>query len=250
MDPLPHDDTHAGEPLVLVHAFPLDARMWEPQRRGLTSKYRVITPDLRGFGRAGGERAPTVLQDHARDVLALMDHLGLHQAAVGGCSMGGYVALAVAALAPQRVSRLVLVDTRAGADTPEGRTGRDASIKSVREKGVAVLVAGMLPRLLRPGAPDDVVQRVRAQGESQSVEGVAAALQMMRDRPDQTSVLHAFTMPTLVVVGAEDVLTPPAESERMVHFIPHARLHVIPGAGHLSSVEAPDAFNSAVLAGG
>ncbi|MBI5494463.1 MAG: alpha/beta fold hydrolase [Deltaproteobacteria bacterium] len=243
---LPHDDTGAGDPLLLVHAFPLDARMWEAQRAGLGGRWRVVTPDLRGFGRSAGLPGTTQLADHARDVLALLDHLGLPSATVGGCSMGGYVALAVAALAPQRVKRLLLVDTRAGADTPEGRAARAGSLKLVAEQGVGALLEGMLPKLVRPGSP--ATDTVRALGSAQDARGVSNAIAMLRDRPDQTGNLAALSMPALLLVGAEDTLTPPLESERMAALLPHATLRIIPGCGHLSPLEAPDAFNRAVSA--
>jgi 3-oxoadipate enol-lactonase len=242
-----YDDVGTGEPIVLIHAFPLDARMWQPQRDALAGSHRVITPDLRGFGRSTATPPPRTIDAHADDVAALLDHLVIPCATVLGLSMGGYVALALARRHRARLARLVLADTRAAADTAEGRAARDRNIALVESQGVAAMLDGMLPRLVSPDAPADVVATVRAIGASQSPVGITAALAALRDRPDATKDLASLALPVLVLVGREDTLTPPAEARALADAIPSATLVEIPGAGHLANLEAPAPFNRALL---
>jgi pimeloyl-ACP methyl ester carboxylesterase len=235
-----------GQVLLLLHAFPLDSRMWLPQVEALASSFCVLTPDLAGFG-ASAALGPVVdVDQHARDVLTLMDRVGITTAWVGGLSMGGYVALALAALAPSRISRLLLMDTRAAPDSAQAREGRAASINTVNTQGVPTLVSGMLPKLVGPGASATVVERVRNLGGAQGSPGVLAGLQMLRDRPDRRGLLPSLSMPTRVVVGDADALTPPQEATEMAAAIPGATLHVIAGAGHLSNLEQPASFNAVI----
>lgn len=244
---LPHDDKGSGEPLVLVHAFPLDARMWQPQLDALAAHVRVIAPDLRGFGRAGTAPLPRTLDEHADDLAALLDARSIPRATLLGLSMGGYIALAFVRRHPSRLSGLILADTRASADTPEARQGRDRAIALVRSSGVEALIEELLPKLLVSGPDSELARKVRDIARSQSPEGVVAALTAMRDRLDATELLHTIAVPTLVLVGSEDRLTTVSEVRAMAEKLPNATVVELQGAGHLSNLEAPEAFNQAVL---
>lgn len=235
--------------VVFVHAFPLDSRMWEAQARTAASLgWTVLTPDLPGFG--GRPPGETDLAAWARDVLAECDRRGIARAVFAGLSMGGYVVFRVAALAAERVAGLVLADTRAAADAPEARDRRTALAARVRAEGVSFLADELLPSLLGETsrlARPDLVADVRRRILTADAEGVARALLAMRDRPDSTPLLPALRVPALVLVGEEDTLTPPDESRSLAASLPNARFQEIRGAGHLSNLENPEAFN-AVLA--
>lgn len=233
-------------PLVLLHAFPVDARMWDGVRASLAAHTRVITPDQRGLGRSPmplTDRAPS-LEDAARDVVVLLDKLGIERAVVGGCSMGGYVTMALLRIAPERVGGLVLIDTKAAADTAEARAGRLAMADRVEAEGVGFLPEAMLANLLgsttRERRPE-VVQRVRDMILDQPPAGVAWAQRAMADRPDSFDTLRSADVPALVLVGEEDELTRADQARAMAEALPNALLEVIRAAGHLAPVEAPEA---------
>jgi pimeloyl-ACP methyl ester carboxylesterase len=234
----------AGIPLVLLHAFPFDRRMWADDAAALADRHRVITVDLPGFGESP-LGASTSIAGFADDVAALLDELGVPMAAIAGLSMGGYVALAFAERHPARLAALVLADTRAGADSPEGRQAREDGIRKVRADGTAEFLDGIPFRLLSSHAPEPLRRRVRGLAE-QRADGIVAALAAMRDRPDRTAELGSIACPTLVLVGGDDSVTPPSEARAMAAAIPGARLAELAGAGHLANLEAPRAFDDAV----
>jgi pimeloyl-ACP methyl ester carboxylesterase len=248
---LAYDDTGSGPPLVLVHAFPLCRDMWAPQRAALAASHRVLTPDVCGFG--GSELPPDgwTMDGLADTLTAWLGGIGVAGPVVfGGLSMGGYVALAFARRHPQWVKGLILADTRGDADTAETKAKRDETIAFVTENSAAAQIEKMLPAMLcrythehRP----EVVAEVRQMGSAQSVPGVAAALKAIRDRPDSMASLGGFKFPTLVIVGSEDTITPPALAAAMVEKLPDATEEVLYSAGHLSNLEAPEAFNTAVV---
>ena len=234
--------------VVLLHAFPLDRRMWRAQLATLEAEgVRAFAPDLRGFGAASAAPYPTSLDEHADDVAALLDRHGEHLAHVVGLSMGGYVALAFAKKHASRLAGLVLADTRASADSPAARLARDTNIAKVRAEGTSALVEGMLPKLLSPRAHASVIAEVRAIASEQPIEGLAAALAAMRDREDLTHVAEQLRLPTTIVVGAEDVITPKDEAQALAHRMKDARYVELVGAGHLSNLEQSHAFSSAIL---
>ena len=244
------DDIGSGQPLVLLHAFPLSRQMWQPQREALADICRLITPDLPGFGDSPllGD-APTV--DGMADAVAeTLDSLGLTGPVVlGGLSMGGYVALAFARKYPHRLSGLLLADTRAEPDDDTAKANRDKMIGVAETSPASAVIEQMLPKLLGPtthATRPEVVERVRAIGSAQRPAGIVAALEGLRDRPDSRPLLGALRVPTLILVGGEDALTPPALSEGMAKGIAGAKLVVLDGAGHLSNLEQPAAFNDAV----
>jgi len=238
-------DEGEGAPVVFLHAFPLDGRMWAEQTRELARAARVIVPDLGGFGQSHSLDRRT-LDQHADDVAILLDALDIERATLVGLSMGGYIALAFARRYAGRLAALGLADTRATPDSDEGKRGRDENIALVEREGVASLVERMLPKLLSTRAPHDLVERVRGVGSSQTARAIQSALAAMRDRPDSTSVLARLDVPTTVIVGEADSLTPPSDARAMAEALGHAELEVIPGAGHLANLEAPAPFTQAV----
>lgn len=239
-------------PLVLLHAFPVDSRMWDGVREPLAARTRLITPDQRGLGRSPlpeSDREPS-LEDAARDVVALLDKLELDQVVLGGCSMGGYLTMAVLRSAPSRVAGVVLIDTKASADADEARAGRLAMAERVESEGVGFVPDAMLPVLVGStsrSARPDVVERVRSLVLDQPAAGVAWAQRAMAARPDSTETLRELDVPALVIVGEEDEVTKIEEAHAMVSALPFATLEVIPEAGHLSPVEAPALVAEAIL---
>ena len=238
-------DVGRGTPVVLLHAFPLDGEMFEPQWTALERRARFIVPDLRGFGGSSLGSVPSEMGAMADDVLALLDHLGVESAVVGGVSMGGYVSLALLRNDPGRVRGLMLADTQTSADDAPGREGRERTAREVLVKGPSSLLP-MVDKLLAPGASTELRARVAAWISAGVPEGLAAAQRGMALRPDSRDILARFGGPVLVLVGRDDVLTPPAKARAMVDLVPGAELVEIPGAGHLANLEKPEAFNAAL----
>jgi pimeloyl-ACP methyl ester carboxylesterase len=239
-------ESGAGWPLILLHAFPLRAEMWRPQLEAAPSGWRFIAPDLRGFGDGPPPDGDGSMDGYAADVCALMDALELDTSAIGGLSMGGYVAFAIHRQAPARCTRLILADTRAPADTPQGREGRIQMRGLLAEKGPTGVATQMLPKLLSPSAPPETVAVVRSMIESAHRAGVDAAIAALMSRPDSTPELARISCATLVTVGDGDALTPPADAEAMHRAITRSTLTVIRGAGHLSNLEQPATFSNAL----
>jgi len=239
----------AGWPVLLIHAFPVNADMWRPQLERVPEGWRFIAPDLRGFGSEPAAPGPWTLDDAAADLGAFLDHLRLDRAVIGGLSMGGYIAMALFRRSPERFDGIILADTRAEADTPEGRDRRRAMIELVRAKGPSAVADQMLPKLLSASARDrqpELVASVRRMIESLSVAGITAALEAMMARPDSTPDLSHVNCPALIVVGAADEVTPEANARAMEKRIERSRVVVLPDAGHLSNLESPDAFSRAL----
>jgi 3-oxoadipate enol-lactonase len=246
-----YDDEGRGEPLVLLHGFPFDRSMWREQSRAFGETCRVVAPDLRGQGETslGETKGAATMEEMAADVAALLDGLNIERAVVGGLSMGGYVALAFCRAFPGRVRALVLADTRAQGDTEDARRTREETALRALSEGMAPIADAMMPKLLSAGTRErrpETVARVREMMLATKPEGAAAALRGMALRRDQTDLLEEIEAPTLVVVGSEDAITPPAEAEAMRDKIKGARLVVMEGAGHLSNVERPEEFNRAL----
>jgi 3-oxoadipate enol-lactonase len=244
-----YDDVGRGPALVLLHGFPFNRSMWAEQREALAAAYRVITPDLRGMGESTSADGPATMEEMAHDVAALMDKLDVGRAAVGGLSMGGYVALAFYRRHRLRTRALILADTRPGADTLDARRTREEQAQKILKEGTAAIADDFLKKVLtfetlaeRP----EVAARVRAMILKTDARGAAAALRGMAVRHDQTSFLEDVIVPTLILVGSEDQLTPPQEAELMRREIRGSRVEVIDGASHLSNVERPAEFNLAL----
>lgn len=240
--------------LVLAHAFPLGAQMWEPQLRAMPEGWRLIALDLRGFGGSTDpepDASMPSLDEYADDMVDLIEGLELESVVIGGLSMGGYVALAVMRRQPAWARGLVLADTRAGADTSEGRAARRGMLALLDREGPQGIAQEMMPKLLGKTTLEtnpDATETVRRLIKGQSPSAIRGAILRMKDRPDATPGLGAIGVPTIVIVGEEDVLTPPAESEALAAAIPDALLVTLPGAGHLSSLESPDAFTATLTA--
>ncbi len=238
-----------GPALLFVHGFPLDRTIWAHQVATLGG-WRRIAPDLRGMGASDAPGDGYSIAGYADDLVRLLDRLEVSRAVVAGLSMGGYVAFDLVRRYRERVAGLILVDTRADADTAEGRAGRDAMIHLAQTEGSRAVAERMLPRILGRATQQtqpNVVEQVRTLMARAPVQGVVGALGAMRDRADSTPLLASIDVPTLVVVGQEDELMPVAGARAMTSLIPSAAMTVIPGAGHLPPLEAPTAV-SRVLA--
>jgi pimeloyl-ACP methyl ester carboxylesterase len=239
----------ASKVLVWLHAFPLSGEMWSAQMD--FPGWRVIAPDLAGLGGSSDHDGVPDIADFAGDTLALLDHLGLKRVVLGGLSMGGYAAFAFHHLAADRLRGLILADTRSAADSAAARIARETMLGVVEAKGAQGVADEMMPKLVGRTTHEtrpDVVARVRRLIEGNGASGIGRAVRRLRDRPDRTPELGSISVPTLVVVGEEDVLTPPDDSRALAAEIRDAMLTVLPGAGHLSNLETPDAFTGAVRA--
>jgi 3-oxoadipate enol-lactonase len=238
-----------GDPLVLLHAFPLNGRMFEPQMEAFSGGRRVIAPDFPGFGRSPRTPAQPDVRYYAEAVGGLLDRLGLERVVLGGVSMGGYVAFGCLRLFPRRISGLVLADTRPEPDSDEVRENRKEMARRVAEEGVEVLVELQMERLLARDTlenDEEVVERVRAMILESAPGGVVAALGAMRTRPDSTPLLAEIQAPTLVIGGEEDGISSPEVMGAMAQKIPNSRHVTLPRAGHLSNLENPEGFNVAL----
>ncbi len=248
-----YEERGRGPAVVLLHAFPLSRRTWDGVAASLAARFRVIAVDARGFGESAldgsrsttGADAPYAIADLADDLAALLDALAIPRAALVGMSMGGYTALAFAARHAARLSALALADTRAAADSPEARAKRGEALAQIRDAGVAPYLDGSLGRMLSPKAPPAVHARLRAAADTRA-ETLVAGIEALRDRPDRTAELGAIACPTLVLCGADDVVSPPAEMRGMAAALRNARYVELADAGHLSHLDAPAAFTAAV----
>ncbi|MBB5852417.1 alpha/beta fold hydrolase [Amycolatopsis umgeniensis] len=236
-------------PLVLLHAFPVDARMWDGVRAPLVERLRLITPDQRGLGRSPlpeTGREPS-LDDAARDVVALLDRLELDKVVLGGCSMGGYLTMAVLRVAPERVGGLVFLDTKATADTAEAARARYDVAARVEAEGAGWMPEAVTPGLISGKAAPEVSERLRELITSQPPAGIAWAARAMAARPDSIETLRSADVPALVVVGEEDGLTPLEAANTLVETLPDATLVVLPEVGHLTPLEDPAGVVEAIL---
>lgn len=232
--------------LLFLHGFPFGPDLWSRQRAFLEARgYRTAAPDLRL------EAAPATMEAMASAAVREMDAAGMRQAVVVGFSMGGYVALAMMEHHPERIAGLVLTDTRAGADSEEGKANRRKLANTVLENGPQSAVDALLGKLISPVTAErrpEVVREAERMMLSTAPAAIAAASLGMAERPDRTALLPGIRVPTLVVVGEDDKITPPKEARAMASAIPGASLHIIPRAGHLTMLESPDAFNGALYA--
>ena len=241
-------DTGNGKDVVLLlHAFPLHSGMWSRQIAALSPKFRVIAPDYPGLGKSTPRPEPSTMEFLAEQVLEVLGNVRVDRAVVVGLSMGGYLCFELYRRRPGLVRGLALCDTRPGADSPEGAAGREAFAKNALEKGLHWVADEMTPKVLRPAPDAAAVKEVRHLIGQGTPAGVAAAQRGMARRVDSTPTLATITCPTIVVVGAEDTLTPVPESEKMVAAIKGAKLAKIPGAGHLPNIENPAEFDRVLM---
>ncbi|HVS36418.1 MAG TPA: alpha/beta fold hydrolase [Gemmataceae bacterium] len=239
-----------GLPVLLLHAFPLSSAMWRSQIQVLASDFRVIAPDMRGFGGTPAFTGAPSVDQMADDAAGLLDDLKIRgPVTVGGLSMGGYVALAFARRHANRLRAVILADTRAEPDDAAARLNRDKLIEFASHNPSTAVVEQLLSKMVcaetlqkRP----EVIDAVKYFASLQAPAGIINALKALRDRPDATPFLPSIAVATLVIVGREDALTPPAVAEKLKAAIPGARMIVLEKAGHLSNLEQPEAFNTAV----
>ena len=235
--------------LLLIHGFPLNARSWEPQLQLADRGWRVLAPQLRGFDGSPGHPPVDTVDDYAGDIIDLLDGLHVEDAVIGGLSMGGYITLALFRLAPRYFRGMMLADTRSQADTAEGIEGRRRMLALVRERGAGAVADEMLPKLVGETTKHlnpQIVEHTRALILASSPDAIAGGIRAMMSRPDSTPRLSSIHCPTLILVGEEDAITPPAQSEAMHRAIAGSELTILPRAGHLANLERPDAFNDAL----
>lgn len=258
----PHNDyvlsyyaTGSGMPVVLLHGFPFDHRMWQAQVEALQGSCRVIAPDLRGFGNSSLGSADAVegveMAAHSADVAAVLDHASVEQPVIlCGFSMGGYVLWQCWRQFSQRIRAIVLCDTKATADVPEAAAGRLKMAEEVVKSGTAPVADAMLPKLLAASTWDsqpEVVEQVEAMIHASEPMAIAAAQRGMARRPDVSGDLPSISCPALAIVGVEDAVSTPGEMKEIVTRLPHGKLVEIPAAGHMSTLENPEAVNEALL---
>ena len=235
--------------LVLLHAFPLNARMWEQQLALAGRGWRIIAPHARGADGGQVDRPVQSMDDYAGDTVDLLDTLHIEDAVVAGLSMGGYLAFALLRLAPNYIRGLILADTKAEADTPEARENRRRTLTVLTERGVDAVIEELLPKLLAPPTRENspsTVERVRELARSNSVEAVTGMIHALIERQDAVPQLASIRVPTLIVVGEDDAITPLSQAEAMQTKISGSELVTIRAAGHLSNLEQPDDFNGAL----
>ena len=243
-----YSDRGAGPVLVLLHGFPLDSSIWDDSSEYLEQHFRVITPDLRGFGRTANEQ-PFTLESLADDVHQLLTQLHLAPYFLGGLSMGGYIAQALAKKYPSDLHTLVLINTKSAADTPEGKKGRDQMIELVRKSGSRAIAEQMFPKMIAAGsAQSPAAKKLRLIMEACPSLTIEHALSAMRDREDYTQLLSTFAKPILIIVGDQDPIASPDVARAMHAAAPKSRLAVIPSAGHMSPLEQPRAFADTLIA--
>ncbi|OSC54619.1 alpha/beta hydrolase [Streptomyces sp. 4F] len=240
-----------GLPILLIHGHPFDRTLWAPQVTPLTAAgYRVVTPDLRGYGRSSVTPGKVLLADFADDLAALLDHLGIERAVVGGVSMGGQITMEFQLRHPERVRALVLSDTSAPAETAEGKAFRNRLADRLLAEGMDGYAHEVIDKMLAAynvTAMPDVAARVLKTMCATDPEGAAAALRGRAERPDYREALASVEAPVLILVGADDVYTPVPEAEAIRRLVPHSTLVVIERAGHLPGAEQPERFNAALL---
>ena len=236
----------AGDPVILIHGFPFRSTMWGPQLEAVPEGWRFIAPDLRGFGESERGDAALTMDLFADDIVALMDHLAIDQAVIVGLSMGGYIALSFAERYPDRMRALVLVSTRASADSAEASANRRKLAGQVRSDGAKPVVDSMGPKLVagasrikRPQVPTFVTNMM----QTTAPETLAAALEGMAARPDRRELLSKIDVSTMVVHGDQDEIIPAEEMEFLARMVRGAKYEVVPNVGHLPNLEAPDVFN-------
>jgi 3-oxoadipate enol-lactonase len=252
---LAYADRGRGPLVLLVHGFPLDHTMWNPQIEALADHYRVLAPDLRGFGQSQLGRIDASrgvsMEQYADDLVALLDALRMSEPVVlVGLSMGGYIAWQFVRKHAQRLRALVQLDTRAVADNDEARAGRMKMAEHVAEWGAARVAEMMGPKLFRQEAfakQPEIIAATRRVVEATNPTAIAAAQRGMATRPDVTDMLRKIQVPTLVIVGDQDAISPPPEMKTVADAIPGAEYVVIADSGHMTTLENPQAVNGALL---
>ncbi|MGH7597350.1 MAG: alpha/beta fold hydrolase [bacterium] len=240
-------DEGRGQPILFVHGFPLSRAIWQPQVETLAKNFRVIAPDLRGHGESEAPAGIYHMSTFADDLSALLEERQCGPVVLAGHSMGGYISFAFQRRFPQQVRGLVFFCTRAGADSEEGKAGREKLALRAEREGATAVAESMLPKMLAANTTasrPDLVARVRQMMLATSINGLAGSLRGMAARPSSVDLLPQIAAPTLVIAGADDLIIPRQEAETMAQGIPHAQLHLISNAGHLASLENPAEVNA------
>ena len=246
---LAYHDQGAGLPIVFLHAFPLNRTMWAPQEAALVPHFRVLSIDLRGHGESDAPLWHYTLDQAADEVRKVLDQLSIQQAIFAGLSMGGYILFSFYRKYANLVKGMILADTRAQADTEEGKDGRYQLAQTAYRKGPAAVADIMIPKLLSPGtiqSRPEIVQKVRSMIEGTETSGIVCALMAMAERTDSIPLLPHISCPTQIIVGELDQATPPSDAAIMAEHIPGSQLAVIPEAAHLANLEQPGLFNELV----
>lgn len=243
-----YTDVGSGTPLVLIHAFPTDQRLWDLQREKLKQYFRVITLDLPGFGKSSAVNGQAIqMTEYAHEVKTLLDHLHVEKAIIGGESMGGYIALAFLQQYPDSVDGLILSDTQAIADNEETKLKREATAVDVLAHGTTTLIAGFIPKALTALAPQQTREQLQIILNEQKPTAVASALRGMALRSDTSILLAETHLPILIITGDQDALIPPQQSQHMQELAKNSKLITITDAAHLSNLEQPEQWNQAVV---
>lgn len=245
------DEMGSGrQALLLIHGHPFDRTMWQPQLEPIARLgWRVVAPDLRGYGASGGCSDKTTLEQFAGDLIALLDHLGIDRAVIAGLSLGGQIVMEICRLYPQRVRGIVLAATFPQAETPAGRRQRLATADRLLRKGMDSYAADLLPKMLSARsieAAPEVARHVLSMMRSAPATGAAAALRGRAERPDYVGVLERLDCPALIIAGDEDAFTTREDAERMHALVKDSRLLWLSGIGHMPNLERPEAFNAAL----
>ena len=233
----------SGPPVVLLHPFPCHHEFWNPVAEALDSRYRLILPDLRGHGDSEIGEGPALMQKQAGDVARVLDAAGVAKAAFVGCSIGGYILFEFWRRFRERVTSLALCDTRPQSDTADGRANRLKAAAAVLEQGTEPFIESMIPKLMgrtTVSTRPDLVDGARAMMRKMSAEDISLVLRGMAERPDSVADLKSINVPTLIVIGEEDVLSTLADGELMRQNIPGSQLKVVPKAGHYAPWEQPE----------
>jgi pimeloyl-ACP methyl ester carboxylesterase len=249
---LAYQEVGAGPAIVLVHGHPLDHTMWQPQVEFLSPKYRIIAPELRGYGTTPlpAGKSVTLLDDFAEDILALADHLHIERFALAGLSLGGQIALETYRQAPERIRALVLADTFASLDTPEMKQARLDTADRFDRDGFGDFAAESLHKMMTPANAEAfpaVAEHIIRMCDESNPHGAAAALRGRTMRRDYLPLLGQITVPSLIIVGRYDAFTPVHLSEEMHRGIPGSKLRIIEGSGHMTNLERPEEFNSILV---
>lgn len=239
-------DQGSGTAVLLLHAFPLNNTMWSPQVAALSNRFRVIAPDMRGFGESL-PASPWTMGEMADDLNEFLNQLGIASCAVAGVSIGGYIALTFWSKYPDRISHLVHSNSRARADNDAEKATRNDMIAALEKSGAAILSDRMLPRLLQPNPAPDVARQVRIMIEQANAPAAIYAVTAMRDRADFSRMVQRIACPMMVITGTNDVIIRAEDSKAVADSVPGARFVEIANSGHLSNLENPEAFNAALL---
>jgi 3-oxoadipate enol-lactonase len=243
---LSYIDQGDGPAVLLIHAFPLNNTMWASQMSALSARFRVIAPDIRGFGESQPP-SPWTMHEMADDLHQLLDALGISDVAVVGVSMGGYIGLTFWWKYPERVRKIVHANSRARADNDTEKASRNDMIAALQQRGSAILPERMLPRLLQPNPDPEVLRTVRSMIDGINASAAAYAVMAMRDRIDFSSMLHRLHCPVMVVTGENDAIIRVEDAHALSEWITGARFVKVPHSGHLSNLENPEVFNAALL---